>query len=1369
MLRRNSTLYGHPHNRPLPAGTTLDLRNLQAGFPTWRKLFNSILVSLFFILFGLACTPPQSTTTPVLEAQAQGESSESSIKIFTDFYTNNTQLAIVLVSLVGGMVLTKLVPALLGALSMVLKSIGKIIGGRLAYRGLRDAYLNWVVLSNQDLNLTGIIGSENKPKLEQIFISLRVSSREGEPQDETQNNESERSALALLRARLRVLTSKSFALLAKLGVANISRINRASNAQHSNFPMFELPRLWKSRQVLARSGIQLILFGVPTSIVVIGMPFYALILQANLNTILAGISFFIWVAILGFALTSVFLEREEPAVKMASLIVSIFMIAGIAFSLGRYFQNTNDVPIAIVVAAVGFIAPYSFVLVIAMKARKNSLDGFRGRRSAHSVGRLLSKYDRVAILGKPGAGKSTYAQYIALTLAQDKAGNRKLRKNGVVQERLGIHQWFLPIVIPLRKVSGHLSKDSDTVKGQDIMEVFFRHVLPSSVGKGIDNLIYYMLSKGQCLFLLDGLDEVADREEFQAVTKEITGLTSRYPGNRFIVTSRFSGWRGGPGSSFSQFEIEDLRTEDVLEFVHSWYQAIEENRSNFSGQDNSGMEKGFRLERARDNANRLIDTIRHNNNIMSLAENPLLLSMICFVHYHKTLPKERLSLYQDCSNLLLAQWDQEKGFPADDTNLTFLRKELIIQEIAIAIHSGKIGAVHGRKDAYRDEIIPLVKKILLTFQMDTQNALDLFQKLIDRSGIIVAVERMSDRYAFSHLTFQEFYTAKHFNTNGIDPFGIVDADNIDSPGKLTGWWREVVLLYSAIQVNPSGVVRELCSRVNDSDPLNLHIQIAAQCIIEAAQAPELEVESYVLSKISEMRQPSSKWPTDLTPEVKRYLLLWAARSTYYHDSLALVVRTAIQDNDVSQVEKQLLGVTTSEDSDQQIAALDALGILVKSGKSALTGHLGALTDLLADPKSYVRWASAKLILAAFPDNTQTIISVLLENLRHNMQYRFPFISLTSNVHELFSNFHEMIILNLSRSSSVNNRESWGSIIQILKEALQASILSDGQIRAQVRHEMSRLLEEHILSGQTYEFWLESTVDSRSYVRDLAGVMFECLDQDEQNVYREHLMSAHLKGKPTQQAIAVELLAATFQGDEEVQDVIIASLKSPYSNVRLHAVQAIGELNLDQERRCQVESLLSNTLLRPRSLIDTMGRLFKEDLLGVGEVSSDSKARVKGSELFLSLSGDGAESVGSNLIAAYNKLPLLERWSQITEMPDKTLRLINTDQFLRLINLYESDCTSGLDKNKFAHADAIRALGRFHPICSENLQDKITALILDQVTDDDLDGPVLSESIRLLNKLNSGSSLNEQQRDALVRALESRNHVTSGNAFDIIMA
>ena len=199
-----------------------------------------------------------------------------------------------------------------------------------------------------------------------------------------------------------------------------------------------------------------------------------------------------------------------------------------------------------------------------------------------------------------------------------------------------------------------------------------------------------MLHKKQCLLLLDGLDEVANDNEFQLLIKEIQGLISQFPGNKFVITSRYSGWRGGVGSSFAQTEISDLDEGQITDFIMDWYQAIEVNRQLTIPQNRTKEAENFRINRAREKAFELIQVLQDTKSIMNLAQNPLLLSMICYVNFSKQLPKERLSLYEDCSKLLLEQWDIEKGYPQDDIPLKFSQKELIMQEIAFQLHSGLV-------------------------------------------------------------------------------------------------------------------------------------------------------------------------------------------------------------------------------------------------------------------------------------------------------------------------------------------------------------------------------------------------------------------------------------------------------------------------------------------------------------------------------------------------------------------------------------------------------------------------------------------------------------------------------------------------------
>ncbi|MHB8779064.1 MAG: hypothetical protein ACYC6R_15100 [Anaerolineales bacterium] len=60
--------------------------------------------------------------------------------------------------------------------------VGRRLGGVFAYKSFINSYLDWMVLENQDLNLTGVIGTGPKPKLEQVFISLTMSGQTESPE-----------------------------------------------------------------------------------------------------------------------------------------------------------------------------------------------------------------------------------------------------------------------------------------------------------------------------------------------------------------------------------------------------------------------------------------------------------------------------------------------------------------------------------------------------------------------------------------------------------------------------------------------------------------------------------------------------------------------------------------------------------------------------------------------------------------------------------------------------------------------------------------------------------------------------------------------------------------------------------------------------------------------------------------------------------------------------------------------------------------------------------------------------------------------------------------------------------------------------------
>lgn len=129
-----------------------------------------------------------------------------------------------------------------------------------------------------------------------------------------------------------------------------------------------------------------------------------------------------------------------------------------------------------------------------------------------------------------------------------------------------------------------------------------------------------------------------------------------YRGNRFIITSRPRGYEGEARQRLSSFCVEcsirDFDEEDISKFTHSWYEAVTRDRLG----DNPDS-----IAVAKSKSDDLLEAIQDDERVAKLAANPLLLSVLAMVHQRGVgLPHRRAELYDECTDLLLGYWDQNK-------------------------------------------------------------------------------------------------------------------------------------------------------------------------------------------------------------------------------------------------------------------------------------------------------------------------------------------------------------------------------------------------------------------------------------------------------------------------------------------------------------------------------------------------------------------------------------------------------------------------------------------------------------------------------------------------------------------------------------
>jgi hypothetical protein len=497
---------------------------------------------------------------------------------------------------------------------------------------------------------------------------------------------------------------------------------------------------------------------------------------------------------------------------------------------------------------------------------------------------LLGNHPRFAVLGAPGAGKSTLLQFIGLTYAKHKAGDPKLRQRGLHRRRFGPGKWRLPIFIPLASVAARLSAAHRDGRDPSLIDV-----LPGILPPDLQNdpvagrYFVHQLTRGNCILLLDGLDEVSSDTEFQRAVRAIQSLALKYRENQFVASSRIAGWRSGLSADFPVFYVRELNDTQVTSFIDTWYSAVELNAVVGRVQDEGPAEQRARQRRAAQRAAELKQALRENVGIRRLATNPMLLSIIALVHRSlATLPRERSKLYSQCAQILLEQWDISRGIRVDDTELKLEQKQAVMRRLAFAFHTGQLGEQSVR-EATRENVIGVMLGILPSLGKPPEDAARLLQHLIARSGIIS--ERRPNVLAFAHLTFQEYFSAQYlaFDATGAQREALLSRERL-----LAEWWREVILLHAGL-LPDSG---DFIARVYDCDPgdfLQQTTRLAGLCLGEAVLVQNPDVRELILRKLLEVRTRGDKalaGAAPLSKAVEDYLITWSRGPRWNEHAMA---------------------------------------------------------------------------------------------------------------------------------------------------------------------------------------------------------------------------------------------------------------------------------------------------------------------------------------------------------------------------------------------------------------------------------------------------------------------------------------------------
>lgn len=404
----------------------------------------------------------------------------------------------------------------------------------------------------------------------------------------------------------------------------------------------------------------------------------------------------------------------------------------------------------------------------------------------------LALHRRVLIRGEPGSGKTTALRQAARMNAQG-------RTPGPPR---------IPLLVRLADFAKALEQDKEMTLVRFVATRTLRDAA-SDYWAQVEHFLQAELSRGACLVLFDGLDEVgADGRLFSMLNR----FVDEHGQNHFALTSRIVGLDSDPWRKldFISFQVAPWGDEEIRKFARAWHGArpiIGKNRKKILEQE----------------AEDFTAAIMAHPPLRAIASNPLMLTILAALHYaNASLPRRRVDLYAKIVEVMLETCEKHKrvarsGDPLHGIHLEGREFGWLLGRLALGMQ--REGRTLRPRWWVHDHVQDFLREqMALEGTALKEQGERVIRYLCERTGLFV--ERGDGIFGFGHRTFQEYFAARGLlleSEGGGDLIGLL------RPYLYRPQWEEVVVYVMASLTAPraTSLMRVI---LDDPDPAGRFIR-----------------------------------------------------------------------------------------------------------------------------------------------------------------------------------------------------------------------------------------------------------------------------------------------------------------------------------------------------------------------------------------------------------------------------------------------------------------------------------------------------------------------------------------------------------------